>query len=87
MYMIYMKNILNSSFDDFLIKVVFPDLFFFTTLSLHCRKGYVMTIFFYYVATLQKRLCNDATLQERLCNDDFFFDYVATLQKRLCNDE
>lgn len=27
-YMIYMKNILNSSYDDFLIKVVFPDLFF-----------------------------------------------------------
>lgn len=54
-----MKNILNSSYDDFLIKVVFPDLFFF-----------------YYVATLQ----------ERLCNDDFFFYYVVTLQKRLCND-
>lgn len=45
MYMIYMKNILNSSFDDFLIKVVFPDRFFFT-MSLHCRKGYVMMNFF-----------------------------------------
>lgn len=41
---IYMKIILNSSYDDFLIKVVFPDLFFLT-MSLHCRKGYVMMNF------------------------------------------
>lgn len=39
-----MKILFNFFYDDFLIKVVFFDLFFFIML-LYCRKGYVMMNF------------------------------------------